>query len=153
MIDSILVICVGNICRSPMGEGLVRHALPGYRVSSAGIGALSGEPADPIAVELMQGRGLDIAPHRARQVQPGMLADAGLVLVMELAHQRHLEKQYPLARGKIFRVCESIKTDVPDPYRRGRAAFEDALALIIQGVEAWIPRIHALNPARAPAQS
>jgi protein-tyrosine phosphatase len=147
MIDSVLVICVGNICRSPMAEGLLRSALPDLRVSSAGLGALVGEPADPIAIELMEERGLDIRGHRARQLQPAMVADAGLVLVMELGQQRHLEKQYPLARGKIFRLCESMKVDVADPYRRGRAMFEDAFALISRGVDLWVPRINKLKSA------
>jgi protein-tyrosine phosphatase len=151
MIDSILVVCVGNICRSPMAEGLLRQSLPACRVSSAGIAALVGQPADPIAVDLMQGRELDITPHRARQIDGPMAADAGLILVMELGHKRHLEQIHPLARGKIFRLCESAQADVPDPYQRGREAFEKALALIVQGVDAWVPRIEALNAARSPS--
>jgi low molecular weight protein-tyrosine phosphatase len=150
MIDSILVICVGNICRSPMAEELFRRALPARRVSSAGLAALVGEPADPIAVELMRDRDFDITAHRARQVQPVMVADAGLVLVMELGHQRYLERQYPLARGKIFRLCESTKTDIADPYRCGRAAFEEAMGLIDQGVESWAARLNALAGGRGP---
>lgn len=145
MIDSILVVCVGNICRSPMGESLFRQALPECGVSSAGLGALVGEPADPIAVELMQARDLDITSHRARQLTPGMVTESGLVLVMELDQQRRIERELPVARGKIFRLCESMRTDVPDPYRRGREAFERALRLIVQGVESWVPRINALN--------
>lgn len=151
MIESLLVVCVGNICRSPMAEGLFRRALPDLRLASAGLGALVGEPADPIAIELMRDRGLDIGGHRARQLQPAMLSDAGLVLVMELGQQRYLAQQHPLARGKIFRLCESLKVDVPDPYRRGRAAFEDALGLIVQGVESWVPRINKLKAASGAA--
>lgn len=134
-----------------MAEELLRQALPACRLASAGIGALIDAPADPIAVDLMRARDLDITAHRARQVRAPMVADAGLVLVMELGHQRHLERQYPLARGKIFRLCESAKQDIPDPYRRGRAAFEEALALIEQGVESWVARIGALDGARGPA--
>ncbi len=134
-----------------MAEGLFRRALTDCRVSSAGLGALVGRPADPIAVELMRKRDLDITGHRARQVHADMLADAGLVLAMELGHQRHLERQYPLARGKIFRLCEGTKRDIPDPHRRGRAAFEEALAMIEQGVQSWVGRIGALNGARGPA--
>lgn len=153
MIESILVICVGNICRSPMAEGLFRRALTDCRVSSAGLGALAGRPADPIAVELMRERALDITHHRARQLQAPMVAEAGMVLVMESVHQRELERHYPLARGKIFRLCESMKADVPDPYQRGRAAFEEALGLIVRGVDAWVPRITALRTPRGPSSA
>lgn len=148
MINRILVVCVGNICRSPMAEGLFRQALPGRKLSSAGIGALVGEPPDPVAVELMQARNVDITRHRARQLAGPMVAETDLVLVMELNQQRQLEQQYPLARGKIFRLCESLRADVKDPYRRGRAAFEEAVKLITQGVELWTARINATGPQK-----
>ncbi len=152
MIDRVLVICVGNICRSPMAEGLLREALSDRKLSSAGLGALVGHPADPIAIELMQARGVDIGGHRARQLQGTMMAESDLVLVMELNQQRHLEQQYPLARGKIFRLCENIRADVADPYRQGRKEFEEALRLIAQGVESWTLRINALGAGkRQPA--
>ncbi len=152
MINNVLVICVGNICRSPMAEGLLRQALPGHTVSSAGLGAVVGQPADPIAVELMRSRGVDIAAHRARQVQGKLMADTDLVLVMELEHQRHLEREYPLLHGKIFRLCESAKADVADPYRKGLPAFQEALLGITEGVGAWSKRILALGaqPQRKP---
>jgi len=151
MIERILVVCVGNICRSPMAESLLRQALPGRVLASAGMGAPTGEPADPVAVELMQARDLDISRHRARRLQGAMIAESDLVLVMELSQQRQLEQQYPLARGKIFRLCESIKADVADPYRQGRKAFEEAFRLIEQGVESWTARITALDARGRPS--
>ncbi len=147
MIRRVLVICVGNICRSPMAEALLREALPDRAVSSAGLGALVGQPADPIAIELMQDKGVDITPHRARQLDGKLIGEADLVLVMELAHQRHLERQFPLARGKIFRLCESARADVADPYRKGLPAFQEALQRIADGVGAWRTRILALDAA------
>ncbi len=68
MIRHILVVCVGNICRSPMAEALLRDALRGQEditVESAGLGALVGYPADKHAVELMKERSIDITAHRA----------------------------------------------------------------------------------------
>ena len=127
MIDSILVVCVGNICRSPMAEGLLRQSLPDRRIASAGIDALAGQPADPIAIELMRARDLDITAHRARQLQPRMIIDAGMVLVMELAHRRHLESQYPPARGKIFRLCEEASAASEARQRRNRRGNPDSL--------------------------
>ena len=57
-IRHVLTVCLGNICRSPMAEGLLAAAMPDCEVASAGLGALSGHPADPIAQALMQERGL-----------------------------------------------------------------------------------------------
>jgi protein-tyrosine phosphatase len=145
MVRHILIICVGNICRSPMAKGLMCMALPECEIESAGLGALVGQPADPIAVELMQARGVDISNHRARQLEDKFIKESDLVLVMELNQQHYLERQYPLARGKIFRLAESAKTDIPDPYRKSRQDFEDALKLIVQGVNAWTTRIVGIN--------
>ena len=67
-ITHILVVCVGNICRSPMAEALLRDALTGpeeITVKSAGLGALVGQAADKHAVELMKERGMDLIAHRA----------------------------------------------------------------------------------------
>ena len=140
----ILVVCEGNICRSPMAEGLLKAALPGVGVRSAGLGALVGMPAEDTAVRLMDARGVDIAPHRAVQITGDMCRQSELVLVMSAEQRRRLEQLYPLARGKVFRIGEFDKRDVPDPYRQPEAAFREALQLIDSGVHAWRQRIHKI---------
>jgi protein-tyrosine phosphatase len=138
MFERILVVCVGNICRSPMAEVVLARELAaaGLRstVQSAGISALVDRPADPIAVELMAARGLDLSAHRARQLTPELLRGTELVLVMEAGHQRAVESLSPTARGKVLRLGKWGNFDVPDPYRRPREEFERALALIDRGV-------------------
>ena len=153
MISRILIVCVGNVCRSPMAEGLMKNLLPGYSIVSAGLGARDGSPADPVSVELMQERGIDISAHRARQLDTVIISEADLVLVMELDHQHHLEQLFPLARGKIFRLCERSKIDIADPYAQSKEAFENAAELITLGVSEWIERIQATGPARNVANN
>lgn len=149
MFTRILTVCIGNICRSPMAEALLAHRLAGRGVSatveSAGIAALLGHPADPIAQELMRERGLDLSGHRARQLTPELVRAAELVLVMEAEQQKVIESMLPSARGRVHRIGRFGGFDVPDPYRRERAAFEQSLSLIERGIDDfekafWAPR-------------
>jgi protein-tyrosine phosphatase len=150
MINRILVLCVGNICRSPMAEGLLKQALQGHEVLSAGLGALVGQPADPHGIAIMRQRGIDITQHRARQVERWMVAAADMVLVMDMEQKRHLELAYPMCRGKVFRLGEHGKYDIADPYRQGLDAFGKSAELIQQGVVAWVRRIQAITDKPRP---
>jgi protein-tyrosine phosphatase len=136
MLEHVLIVCVGNICRSPMAEGLLRSRLPDRaRVASAGLAALEGRGADPLAVEVMARRGIDIAAHRARQLTPELLAGAELVLVMEDSQRRRIEQLAPSSRGRVHRIGKFRSFDVADPYRKPRAEFERALDLIERGLD------------------
>ncbi len=141
-IESVLVVCIGNICRSPMGEYLLQQALgSGVRVSSAGLGALVDNPPDDHVLELMSERNVDLSPHRARQINARLISDHDLILVMTQRQKETLEKEFPSARGKVFRFCHWQQADVADPYQQDRAAFTAALTLIDEGVQAWATRL------------
>jgi len=146
MIRQILVVCVGNICRSPMAEELLKSALWGQddiRVESAGLGALVGHAASDYAIELMDELGKDIRGHRARQIHPDMVHDADLVLVMESGHKRAIDDADLTARGKVHRLGEWQGKDIEDPYRQPKAAYVNALNDIQEGVELWVEKIRA----------
>ena len=145
-IENVLVVCVGNICRSPMAGAILQHALKDnseISVSSAGVGALVGYPADEHAVTLMKERGLDISGHEARQITPDLINENDLILVLESGHKRVIDANEPSARGKVYRLGEWQDQDIPDPYRKPREAFEEALVLIDQGCKSWTEKIES----------
>jgi len=122
-----------------MAEVLSRAAfadqVPNLRVESAGLAALTGKPADPLAQNLMRERGLDLSGHLARQLTGDLLRNFELVLVMEAWHVKEVERLSPVSRGKVFRLGHWRDFDIPDPYRRPSAAFEEAVAGIERGLE------------------
>ena len=141
----ILVLCIGNICRSPIAEALLKQQFPDKQIWSAGLGALVGKPADPLSVEVAAAHGLDLSTHRAQQVASWMCQRAELILVMEQDHKAQLEKQFPLVRGKAFRLGEPGQFDIADPYRQPKDAFEAAYSAIALGVSQWATRIRQLG--------
>ncbi|WP_341773172.1 low molecular weight protein-tyrosine-phosphatase [Burkholderia anthina] len=144
MIDSILVVCAGNICRSPMAEGILRARRPDKTVASAGLSAVIGHEADMCAIGLLQSRGIDISAHRARQLVSWQCLHADLILTMDRKQKTTIQGWLPHVRGKVFRVGEFIDIDIDDPYRKGSQAFEHALERIDVGLNAWISKMETL---------
>ncbi|HYD41552.1 MAG TPA: low molecular weight protein-tyrosine-phosphatase [Anaeromyxobacter sp.] len=150
MFTRVLTVCMGNVCRSPMAAALLadHFARRGVAatVASAGLHALVGRPAEPEAQSLLRARGIDLSGHRARQLTPELLRAFELVLVMEERQERAVHQLAPAARGRVHRIGKFGGFDVPDPYRRERAVFERALALIEEGLsdfeEAFWPVRH-----------
>lgn len=140
MFKRILVVCIGNICRSPTAEALINDRFGGRGIvaTSAGLSAVKGAPVDASALALLNEHGLSHSDHVARQISSGILADADLVLVMEKSHLRSIQTQYPQVSGKTFLLGKWVgDQDVPDPYRQQRPAFEHAYRIIDQAVQGW----------------
>lgn len=141
MFEHILIVCVGNICRSPTAEILFRRRLPTLQVSSAGLQALTGQRMDATAQAVLADHGITSEqPHIACQLNAAMVSSADLVLVMEHAHIRAITQDVPQATGRIMLLGKWQRdTEIPDPYGRGRAAFERTFQLIDAAVEGWLP--------------
>lgn len=145
MINHVLIICIGNICRSPIAEALLAVAVqethPDVVVSSAGLGALVGRPADLMSQELMNARGMDISAHRARQITPEIVFNSDLILTMSTEQTQQLEQQYPGACGRVHRLGKWGEYNISDPFKRPKTAFEQAFILIEQGIDEWYRKL------------
>lgn len=141
MISGVLMVCTGNICRSPMAAALLHARRPDLAVASAGVAALVGEPPPPEAVELMAARGLDISGHRARQLDAGLVRGFDLLLVMEQGQADWVTRSFPFSRGRVQRLGRWREHDIADPFRRPREAYAAALADIEACLQDWLDRI------------
>lgn len=139
---NILVVCTGNICRSPTGEYLLKKELgEGFNVMSAGLGALVDHPAHEISQKIAMQHGIDMSAHRARQINLDILKWADLVLVMENGHKTELQRRYPELGDKVHRYGEAQQVDIPDPYRRPESAFVLAWNFISKLTPYWVEKI------------
>lgn len=142
MIDSILTLCTGNICRSPFAEAVLRDKLPDKHVSSAGIGALVGHGADPTARHVAAGLGYDLSGHVARQLNAELIQASDLILVMDGMHLEWIHDQAPQARGKVFLLGRwQEEAEVMDPYRRSEEVFRRVFDQILAYSDDWAARL------------
>lgn len=145
MFQHILVVCTGNICRSPVAAAMLKAHLPDRKIDSAGLGARVGEGVEPTAQSLAEADGLDLNDHQARQLTGEMLQQADLVLVMSDGHRRAVGNVAPETLGKTLRLGRWLDDgqgkDIPDPYRKSRDVFEHVHQLLGQATDAWAERL------------
>jgi protein-tyrosine phosphatase len=139
----ILTVCLGNICRSPMAEGILRHLADErgitIRTDSAGTGDYHvGEAPDPRAVRAMQRHGIDITDLRARQFTAADYHAFDLILAMDATNLRNIRDLAPDAEllEKARLVMDHAPghplREVPDPYFGGNEGFDQVHAMLVQ---------------------
>ncbi|MDP4032654.1 MAG: low molecular weight phosphotyrosine protein phosphatase [Pseudorhodobacter sp.] len=142
LVRNVLVICVGNICRSPVGEHLLRQMVPALAVGSAGLGAMVGHAADAMAAEVAAANGVSLDGHVARQFTPDLGSANDLLLAMEPGHKREVARLAPHLSGRtlLFDQWTGMQ-GIADPYRRSRDFHEGVFQQIKAASEAWAARL------------
>ncbi|MFN3833319.1 MAG: low molecular weight protein-tyrosine-phosphatase [Allorhizobium sp.] len=142
---SILFVCLGNICRSPLAEGIYRHltqpASEKPLIASAGIGGWHvGSPPDQRSINVAASHGIDISRQRARQICHEDFFDYDLVLAMDKSNLARLNTLIPpdaTARLHLFATLAfSTQEDVPDPYYGDSQDFEQVYSMLFSGCSA-----------------
>ncbi|AVR05029.1 arsenate reductase/protein-tyrosine-phosphatase family protein [Pluralibacter gergoviae] len=142
MFNSILVICTGNICRSPIGERILRRSLPGKKIDSAGVGALVDHEADRSAMLIAKKHGLCLDGHKGTQFTSSLGRQYDLLLVMENIHLEQVSRIAPEVRGKTMLFGHWLSgKEIPDPYRKSDEAFESVYQLIDLASQHWIAKL------------
>ncbi len=139
---TIVFVCTGNTCRSPMAAALMRQVLDkrGRRdimVTSAGLAAIAGQPASRHAVEAMRERGVDLSAHRAKPLGDALLRSADRFAVMSASHAAALAAHG--VPSEHIHVLAAQNGGIPDPYggtledyRRTRDALEKAVEALAE---------------------
>ena len=156
---SVLVVCTGNICRSPTGEGVLRQlaekrGLAGkVRVASAGTHDYHvGECPDPRTMKHAKKRGYDLSAQRAQQLSAAHFREYDYILAMDRGHMRIIRALAPKdAKARIGMFLEASAQwkgeDVPDPYYGGVEGFERVLDMVEEAAARWLDRFEAeLDP-------
>jgi len=122
----ITIVCTGNVCRSPMAEHLLRHALQAHPelderllVRSAGISAMAGAPPSSNAVRALQKVGLNLEPHRSQPLSSDILEETDLVLGMSKGHLQAIRTRFPDYKEPLHLFREWVGDgyeEIPDPF-------------------------------------
>jgi protein-tyrosine phosphatase len=149
----ILFVCLGNICRSPMAEGVFRRVVENeglahrFEIDSAGLGDWHiGQAPDMRAQAAARARGIDISGQSARQVEHEDFARFDLLLVMDRSNFTELQRRAPAeARANIRHFLDfapkARTKDVPDPFYGGPEGFQHALGLIEEAAKGLLAEL------------
>jgi protein-tyrosine-phosphatase len=148
----ILIVCTGNLCRSPMAMAMLQAKLArdearrDWQVESAGVWASAGRSASTHAIEEMAARQIDLSPHCTQPVTRRLVAQSDLILVMTRNHAEALEHAFPNHTHKIHLLSEMIgkKYDIQDPYGSARVEYECTAKELEELIENGYEQIVAL---------
>ncbi len=140
----ILMVCLGNICRSPLAEGILKSKLDSnnFSIDSAGTGHWHvGDSPDQRSIKVAKKYGIDISNQRGRQFSSGDFNDFDIIYVMDNENKRNVLGLAPDEKSKekvkliLNELFENENVDVPDPYHGGEYDFEHVFKLLDEASE------------------
>lgn len=154
MSHSVLFVCTGNVCRSPMAEALFNAKAKrlgengAWIARSAGTWALENQPASGHAITTIKERGLDLTPHRGHQITADDLLQSDIVIVMTQNHREALAAEFPLHKNKIHLMSEidGRVYDISDPYGGILSEYQVCAQKLEEMIERGYERIKQWSP-------
>nr|WP_255558271.1 hypothetical protein [Zhongshania aquimaris] len=136
-----ILVCTGNICRSPYAAAFIKRQMPEMIVSSAGVSAVLGHGVDTLTAQIARERGVDLQEHIATQLTRSLLYQHDLVVVMEARHQTWIVDRFPAVAGRIVMVSGRKELEVADPIGLSPDIYRKSFDLIDQGCQYWAERL------------
>ena len=155
---TILFVCTGNVCRSPMAEGLFRHVTKDssqFQVLSAGVGAVEGQPPSAFAVRALREMGLDISGQRSRSLTPQLVEQSDLIIGMTHSHVDTISVLFPWAAEKTFllrefdETLEPFEREIPDPIGGSYDVYLFCREQIEKGIHSMLDRLQKISNSSA----
>ena len=141
-IKSILVVCVGNMCRSPTAEYLLRSKLTGVQVTSAGLMARENKPPCSKATDIAANNGLNISAHKTRKLTQEMMVQNDLILAMESVHTDEILSTFPFAHGKVILFGKwGENSEIQDPYRQSDEMYQAVFSKLNEHAQKWVTKL------------
>lgn len=142
----VLVVCTGNLCRSPYAASRLRTLCPYLDIASAGLDVaahgLEGKTADKVAIRIAREYGVDLREHQATQLSDALVENYDVILVMEREQLERFCQYYPDANYKVFLFgLWTGGITIEDPFNRGELAFRLAFQTIDEAAKEWIQKL------------
>ena len=144
MFSTVMTVCVGNVCRSPVAEAVLKKLCPQLTVASAGFAAPMGRRASSKMVELAAKDGLNLTNHKARRLSQATPDQFDLILVMEDAHLKEMARQMPHLRARTMLLTQwSGAEDIADPINEDAEFNATVYRQIMEAATAWSSKLGA----------